>query len=181
MKITETNIKGCFIIQPRIYEDNRGLFFELFKKKELENAVGKPLNFVQDNQSTSKKGTLRGLHFQKGEFAQSKLVNVPYGEVLDVVVDIRAESSTYGKYFKIKLSSKNHTSLYVPRGLAHGFLSLQENTVFHYKCDNYYHKESEGGILYNDLDLGIDWEHHNENLIISEKDRGLPSFKNLLL
>ena len=179
MKITEINIKGCFIIQPKIYEDNRGLFFESFKKNDLEIAVGKSINFVQDNQSISKKNTLRGLHFQKGTSAQSKLVSVPYGEVLDVVVDIRKESPTYSKYFKIKLSSINHTSLYIPRGLAHGFLSLQENTVFQYKCDNYYHQESEGGILYNDLDLGIDWENNNENLIISEKDRELPSFNTL--
>jgi dTDP-4-dehydrorhamnose 3,5-epimerase len=179
LKITETFIKGCFIIQPKIYEDNRGLFFESFKKKDLEIALGKSIDFVQDNQSISKKWTLRGLHFQKGTSAQSKLVNVPYGEVLDVVVDVRTESPTYGKYFKIKLSSINHTSLYIPRGLAHGFLSLQENTVFQYKCDNYYHQESEGGILYNDLELGIDWDYNNENLIISEKDRELPSFNTL--
>jgi dTDP-4-dehydrorhamnose 3,5-epimerase len=179
LKITETYIPGCFIIQPQIFEDNRGLFFESFKKNDLEIVIGKSIDFVQDNQSISKKWTLRGLHFQKGTSAQSKLVSVPYGEVLDVVVDIRKESPTYGKYYKIKLSSKNHTSLYVPRGVAHGFLSLQENTVFHYKCDNYYHQESEGGILYNDLELEIDWEYNNENLIISEKDRELPSFNTL--
>tara|TARA_R110000868_G_scaffold205840_2_gene454470 strand:+ start:2302 stop:2847 length:546 start_codon:yes stop_codon:yes gene_type:complete len=180
VKISETNIKGCFIIQPKIFEDARGLFFESFRKNQLEEAIGNSLNFVQENQSKSKKWVLRGLHFQSGKYAQSKLVGVAYGEVLDVVVDIRPNSPTFGKYFKLKLSSINNTMLYIPRGMAHGFLTLQENTVFQYKCDNYYIKESESGILFNDLDLNIDWEHSSDEFIISEKDKQLPKFKSIL-
>jgi dTDP-4-dehydrorhamnose 3,5-epimerase len=177
VKISETNIKGCFIIQPQIFEDKRGLFYESFRKNELEASLGYALDFVQENESISKKWTLRGLHYQIGEHAQSKLVSVPFGEVLDVVVDIRLDSPTYGKYFKIKLSSDNHASLFIPKGLAHGFLSLQENTVFQYKCDNYYNKDSERGIHYNDTILGIDWEYPKDKFIVSDKDEKLPIFK----
>lgn len=179
MKISETNIKGCFIIQPQIFEDNRGIFFESFRKSELEAALEYSIDFVQDNQSVSKKWTLRGLHYQSGDNAQSKLVSVSFGAVLDVVVDIRKDSPSFGKHFKIKLSSDNYTALFIPKGLAHGFLSLKENTVFQYKCDNYYNKTSEKGILYNDTELSIDWEYPKENFIVSDKDEKLPIFKSL--
>tara|TARA_R110000796_G_scaffold37722_1_gene95019 strand:- start:59371 stop:59916 length:546 start_codon:yes stop_codon:yes gene_type:complete len=180
VKITETYLEGCFVIEPTIFEDERGSFFEAFKKDSLEKAIGEPINFVQDNHSISKQWVLRGLHFQRGASAQSKLVHVAYGEVLDVVVDVRRESPTFGNHFKIRLSAKNHKMLFIPKGFAHGFLVLEEQTVFQYNCDAYYHKASETGILYNDLDLQIDWEFPSEQFILSKKDQQLPSFKNLL-
>ena len=180
MKITETYLEGCFVIEPTIFEDERGSFFEAFKKDHLENSIGKSIDFVQDNQSISKQWVLRGLHFQTGAQAQSKLVHVAYGEVLDVVVDMRRESPTFGNHFKIRLSAENHKMLFIPKGFAHGFLVLEEHTVFQYKCDAYYHKASETGILYNDLDLQIDWEFPSAQFILSEKDQELPSFKKLL-
>lgn len=179
MKITETHLRGCYVIEPKIFEDERGLFYESYNKKIFEEAIGQKIDFVQDNHSISKKGVLRGLHFQTGEHAQAKLVRVIKGEVLDVVVDIRKNSTTFGRYFKIRLSDHNHKMLFIPKGMAHGFLCLSDETIFVYKCDEYYHKQSESGIAYNDQDLGIDWEYPRNEIILSTKDKLLPSFKEL--
>lgn len=179
MNVTETKLKGCFVIEPKVFEDKRGSFFESYNKQKFEEAIGQKVDFVQDNQSISKKGTLRGLHFQMGEFAQSKLVRVLSGEVLDVVVDLRAKSETFGQHFKLKLSTENKKMFFIPKGMAHGFLTLSEEAVFAYKCDEYYHKASENGILYNDESLQIDWEYPMESVVLSQKDRELPKFKEL--
>jgi dTDP-4-dehydrorhamnose 3,5-epimerase len=146
----------------------------------VEHSLGLPMNFVQDNHSISRKGVLRGLHFQKGSSAQTKLVRVIQGEVMDVVVDIRKQSKSFGEYFKIRLSEENKKMLFIPKGLAHGFLALDDNTQFVYKCDQYYKKEAEDGIIYNDSDLNIDWEFPSEQIVLSEKDKKLSLFKDLL-
>ncbi|MGB3144344.1 MAG: dTDP-4-dehydrorhamnose 3,5-epimerase [Maribacter sp.] len=177
MNITETKLKGCFLVEPELFKDNRGVFFEVFRKDELDNKLGYEINFIQENQSISKKGVLRGLHFQKGSAAQAKLVNVVQGEVLDVVVDLRPESETFGQHVKIRLSGENHKSLFIPKGLAHGFLALSDKVIFSYKCDAYYDPEMEAGIFFNDQDLGIDWEYPFSELIISDKDRYLTALK----
>ena len=181
MKSIPTPIRDCFLIEPAVFSDERGSFFESYSKEGFERAIGRQVDFVQDNQSISKRGTLRGLHFQKGTYAQAKLIRVIKGEVLDVIVDIRKESSTFGQHFKVLLSAQNPKMLFIPRGIAHGFLSLEDEVVFAYKCDNYYHQESESGILYNDPDLAIDWEFPEEQLLLSPKDRQLPPFKSLAL
>ena len=179
MKITETNLKGCFVIEPTIFEDHRGLFFESYRKNELVNAIGYNVDFIQDNQSTSKKGVLRGLHFQIEEAAQAKLVQVIKGEVLDVLVDLRKESDTYREYLKLNLSAKNRKSIFIPKGMAHGFLALEDDTIFSYKCDNYYNPKKERGIIFNDPDLNINWNFPNSDFIISDKDLKLPKLANL--
>jgi len=176
MKVTETHLKGCLIIEPTIFDDGRGSFFESFNFQNFEEKTGLKINFVQDNQSISQRGVLRGLHFQRGEFAQAKLMRVIQGKVLDVVVDIRRNSETFGQSFSIELSGENNKQLFVPRGFAHGFAVLEDNTFFFYKCDNYYHKASEGGIIYNDESLNIDWILDEEEVILSEKDKNLMSF-----
>lgn len=176
MSVEETYLKGCFVITPKLFNDNRGCFFESFNSKMFQEKTGVSVDFVQDNQSVSSKGVLRGLHFQKGNFAQAKLVRVIKGKVLDVCVDIRKDSSTFGKYFSIILDAIEHKQLYIPRGFAHGFLVLEEDTIFSYKCDNFYNKESEEGILFNDKKLNIDWNFQGDQLIISEKDLKLPTF-----
>jgi dTDP-4-dehydrorhamnose 3,5-epimerase len=176
MKITKTKIDGLLILQPTVYQDSRGYFMESFRKN-LFDAEGVP-EFVQDNQSLSSKGTLRGLHFQAPPFAQGKLVRVIAGSVLDVAVDIRKSSPTYGQYFCIELSASNFTQFYIPPGFAHGFETLEDNTVFSYKCTNYYNKESEGGVLWDSKSLQLPWrltEH-----ILSDKDTlypDLPEFE----
>jgi len=180
VKILETKLKGCFIIEPNIFKDERGYFFETYQKERFYSAIGDTINFVQSNQSFSVKGTLRGLHFQMGNFAQAKLVSVPKGKILDVVVDLRKNSPTIGHHFKIELSEYNHKMLFIPRGMAHGFLAL-EDTIFTYQCDNYYNRESESGILYSDSDLAIDWGYHSNNLIVSKKDELLPNFNSIIL
>ncbi|WP_282178798.1 dTDP-4-dehydrorhamnose 3,5-epimerase [Maribacter stanieri] len=180
MKITETKLKGCLILEPQIFEDNRGVFFEVFKKKELSNFLGYEIDFVQENKSLSKKGVLRGLHFQKGESAQAKLVSVQNGSVVDVIVDIRPDSVTFGKHIKVHLSDVNNKSIFIPKGMAHGFLTLTDNVVFTYLCDKYYNPKMESGILYNDSDLAIDWGITSSELIVSEKDLILPTFKELM-
>lgn len=180
MKIKETYLKGCYIIEPTIFKDERGLFFEEFNTKKFKTLTNWPGNFVQDNRSISKKGALRGLHFQKGKHSQAKLVNVVRGAVIDVVVDIRKDSPTFGKHFKINLNDQNHLQLFIPKGFAHGFLSLEENTVFSYKCDEYYCKEAESGIRYNDEVLNIDWGFPQSELILSEKDENLKGFNELI-
>lgn len=164
-----TEIKGLVVIEPSIFEDDRGYFFESFNQKEFEEKIG-PISFVQDNQSFSQYGVLRGLHYQLEPSAQAKLVSVPMGTVLDVAVDIRKGSPTYGKHFAIELSSENKKQLFIPRGFAHGFVVLSKEAIFAYKCDNFYHRESESGIRYDDPALGINWILPAEDLIISEKD-----------
>lgn len=177
MTVEETHLKGCFVITPHVIKDQRGYFFESFNKAQFEAQTGIVTNFIQDNQSLSSKGVLRGLHFQTGTFAQAKLVRVITGSVLDVCVDLRLESPTFGKHVSVVLDAVNHKQLYVPRGFAHGFLVLEDHTIFSYKCDNYYNKASEAGIIYNDKTLNIDWNFSEENLILSEKDKALPTFK----
>ena len=141
LKITETHLKGCFVIEPTVFDDDRGIFFESYKKNKLEEALGRPIDFVQDNHSVSKKGVLRGLHFQVGEYEQSKLVRVAKGEVLDVAVDLRKDSATFGQHYKLRLSDSNKKSLFIPKGMAHGFLTLSDEAIFVYKCDTYYLKK----------------------------------------
>ncbi|WP_062055048.1 dTDP-4-dehydrorhamnose 3,5-epimerase [Aquimarina longa] len=179
MEIQSTFIEGCFIIKPKIFNDDRGSFFETFNKEQFEKASGVKVNFVQDNQSISKKGALRGLHFQTGIYAQAKLVRVIKGEVLDVAVDLRPNSKTYLKHYSIVLNDQNNFQLFIPRGFAHGFVTLSESTIFGYKCDNYYHQPSESGIIYNDPELAIDWEIDFSEIQLSDKDRELPPFKDL--
>ena len=178
MNFIPTALSGCFIIEPKIIEDQRGYFMESFNEKTFQNGVGQEVHFVQDNQSFSTKGVLRGLHYQTGSYAQAKLVRVLSGEVLDVAVDIRPESATYGQHASILLSGENQKQFFVPRGFAHGFLVLSETATFFYKCDNFYSKESEGGIIYNDSTLRIDWHFSTEDLIISDKDTNLPTLEN---
>jgi dTDP-4-dehydrorhamnose 3,5-epimerase len=177
MNFISTNLEGCFIIEPKIILDERGYFMESFNENTFQKGAGKTIHFVQDNQSFSTKGVLRGLHYQTGEHAQAKLVRVLSGEVLDVAVDIRPDSISYGQSFSIVLSSENQKQLFIPRGFAHGFLVLSDTATFFYKCDNFYNKDSEGGILYNDSSIKIDWQFPTEKLIISEKDRLLPTLE----
>jgi dTDP-4-dehydrorhamnose 3,5-epimerase len=175
MQIRKSAIAGLVEIFPRVFEDERGIFFESYNEQLFET-LGLPINFVQDNQSFSKKGVVRGLHFQKAPFAQGKLVRVITGRVLDVAVDIRPDSPTFGQHEVFELRSETNNIAYIPEGFAHGFVAL-EDTIFSYKCTNVYNKESESGILWNDPDLGIDWGV--ENPIVSEKDQILPTFRSL--
>jgi dTDP-4-dehydrorhamnose 3,5-epimerase len=179
MIIEETYLKGCYVITPKVFEDERGYFFENFNKKIFEKETGVRARFVQDNESKSFRGVLRGLHFQTGKHAQSKLVRVIKGKVLDVCVDIREDSPTFGKHLSIILDDKTYQQLYIPKGFAHGFLVLEDDTIFSYKCDNYYNKDAESGIIYNDKYLNIDWGSTKGQLIISEKDKQLSTFKRL--
>jgi len=178
MNFLPTRLEGCYIIEPKIINDGRGYFMESFNEQTFSNGTGIDVHFVQDNQSYSTKGVLRGLHYQTGQHAQAKLVRVLKGEVLDVAVDIRPNSPTFGQYESVLLSGENQRQFFVPRGFAHGFLVLSESAVFFYKCDNFYNKESEGGILYNDPALQIDWRFPDEELIISEKDKIQPTLAN---
>lgn len=177
MKIELTPLKGCFILQPQVFKDERGLFFETFNTKNFRQVTGLDIDFVQDNQSQSSYGVLRGLHFQKGKMAQAKLVRVVRGKVLDIVVDLRMESETFGKQFSIVLDNLDHKQLFIPRGFAHGFITLSEKSIFSYKCDNYYDYASESGIIYNDATLLLDWHLPHKDFIVSEKDLQLPSFE----
>lgn len=177
MTIKHTDIKDCFIIEPRVFKDKRGYFLETFNKISFEKHTGLNVNFVQDNESFSTKGVLRGFHYQIGDLAQAKLVRVIKGEVLDVVVDLRKDSNTFGNHFSILLSEENKKQFFVPRGFAHGFVVLSDEAIFSYKCDNYYNKASEKGIIYNDETLNINWNFPEENLLLSEKDKALPTFK----
>ena len=176
MDVIKTDIEGVVIIEPRIFSDDRGYFFESFSQREFEEKVCKT-TFVQDNQSKSSYGVLRGLHFQKPPHAQSKLVRVVKGAVLDVVVDIREGSPTYGQHVAVELTEDNHRQLFVPRGCAHGFSVLSEDVIFQYKCDNLYNKESEGAILWNDADLNIDWQIPADKVVLSEKDMANSALK----
>lgn len=170
-----THIKDLIVFEPRVWRDERGYFFESYNERTFEEA-GIFNRFVQDNQARSVKGVLRGLHYQTGEYAQAKLVRVVEGEVLDVAVDLREDSETYGEWYSIRLSAENKKQLFVPRGFAHGYVVLSETAEFAYKCDNFYSKEHEGGLLYNDPTLNIDWELEGVDFIIAEKDLALPKF-----
>lgn len=174
MKAEQTPLKDCFLIHDTIYNDERGFFFESFNAQKFYRETGVNTTFVQDNFSHSVKGVLRGLHFQKGKSAQAKLVRVLKGEVLDVAVDLRKSSPTFGEYYSVVLSEASCTQLYIPKGFAHGFLVLSEEVDFFYKCDNFYDKAAEGGIIYNDPQININWQIPAENLIISAKDIQLP-------
>lgn len=175
MTITPTAIPDLKIIEPRIFGDDRGYFFESYNYNVFK-AAGIDNVFVQDNQSASVKGVLRGMHYQRGEYAQAKLVRVLEGEVLDVAVDIREGSPTYGRWVSVRLSAENKKQLFIPRGFAHGFLTLSDRAVFAYKCDNFYNKESEGGLRFDDAIIGIDWEVDVDNVLLSDKDKVFPPF-----
>jgi dTDP-4-dehydrorhamnose 3,5-epimerase len=174
MKLKKTSIEGLLLIEPKIWKDDRGYFFESFRKDIFEKE-GLNIDFIQDNQSLSHKGTVRGLHFQNLPYEQGKLVRVIKGKVLDVVVDIRKNSPTYGQKYSIELSEENQLQLWIPPGFAHGFSTLEDHTIFCYKCTNYYHKASEGGLRWNDPSLNIDWKVSTP--IVSEKDSSLPLFR----
>lgn len=180
MTVKETGIAGLLIVEPRVFHDDRGYFFESYNRQAFEK-LGIEYDFVQDNQSFSSYGTVRGLHFQKGAHSQAKLVRVLSGHVRDVAVDLRAESPTFGKHYAVDLTAENKLMFMIPRGFAHGFSVLSETAEFAYKCDNFYNKESEGGIFYNDADLSIDWGVEPDRAIISDKDRVLPSFKEVVV
>lgn len=173
MEIIKTHLQDCFIIKPTVFEDNRGYFFESFNEQKFNELTGTQTHFVQDNQAKSNRGILRGLHFQKGDYAQAKLVRVLQGKVLDVVVDIRENSPTYMQHLAIELSAENNLQLFVPRGFAHGYSVLEDDTIFFYKCDNFYNKESEGGMYYADPKLNINWQLPENEIVLSEKDKQL--------
>ncbi|MFZ9589687.1 MAG: dTDP-4-dehydrorhamnose 3,5-epimerase [Chitinophagaceae bacterium] len=175
MKVVETGFEGLFVLEPRVFADERGYFFESFNSQTFKNN-GLDFLWVQDNQSQSKYGVVRGLHFQKPPFAQTKLIRVLKGEILDVVVDLRHDKPTYGKSFSVVLSSQNHLQLLIPKGFAHGFSVLSEEADVMYKCDALYNKESELGIMFNDPQLGIDWKVEQDKMVISDKDLVLPAF-----
>lgn len=178
MEVIKTELEGVVILEPRLFKDDRGYFFESFSQREFDEKV-RPVKFVQDNESKSVYGVLRGLHFQKSPFAQSKLVRVIQGAVLDVAVDIRVGSPTYGKHVAVELTAENHRQLFIPRGFAHGFSVLTDEVVFQYKCDNFYAPQSEGAIAWNDPALGIDWRIPEASVILSEKDKHHPLLKDL--
>ena len=180
MIVTKTNLEGCFIIEPEIFGDERGSFLLEYNKKEFEKKIGFNVDFVLENQSISQYGVLRGLHLQKGEFAQSKLVRVVRGKILDVVVDVRVNSKTFGEVFSVELSGENNKQIFIPRGFLHGFSVLEDKTIVAYKCDNYYNVNSEDGVIYNDDDLEIDWKLNREKIILSEKDKELKTFKEFI-
>jgi len=177
MKISTTKLEGVFLIEPKILIDDRGYFFESYKKSTLDERLGHAFDLVQNNESKSTYGVLRGLHYQLPPFSQSKLVRVIQGSVLDVAVDIRKGSPTFGEHIAIELSEENKKQLFIPRGFAHGFLVTSPTAIFSYKVDNYYSSEHDRGILYNDLDLGIDWGIDEKELVLSDKDMNQPNFK----
>ncbi|WP_103866233.1 dTDP-4-dehydrorhamnose 3,5-epimerase [Aquimarina sp. I32.4] len=177
----ETKLKGCFILEPTVFKDERGYFFESYNNEKFNKLVGQEVNFVQDNQSFSTKGVIRALHYQVGEYAQAKLVRVLQGKVLDVAVDIRKDSPTFGEHVAIELSGDNKKQLYIPRGFAHGFSVLSDTSTFFYKCDNYYNKEAEGGIIFNDKSLNIDWGLALDQIKVSDKDIILPTLESARL
>lgn len=180
MEIIKTDIDGVFIIEPKVFGDSRGYFFESFNAREFALKTGLDVNFVQDNESMSHYGVLRGLHFQNPPYAQSKLVRVVQGKVVDVAVDIRRGSPTYGKYVMAELTGENHRQFFVPRGFAHGFAVLSDVAVFQYKCDNFYAPASEGAIAWNDPDIAIPWPVPASDVELSEKDRKHPFLKDIV-
>ena len=180
MKLIETNIPGLLVIEPDVFRDNRGCFFESFSVRKFEELTGLKVDFVQDNESHSVYGTVRGLHLQTGVHAQAKLVRVVSGRVLDVAVDLREGSPTFGQHFSIELSGENHLQMFIPKGFAHGFSVLSDEVVFQYKCDEYYAPQSEAALLWNDPDLGIDWKLPESEVIVSAKDSRNQTFKEYL-
>lgn len=176
MNIIDTPIEGLKIIEPRIFQDARGYFFESFSQREFDSKIAH-IDFVQDNESKSSYGVVRGLHFQKPPYAQSKLVRCIQGRVLDVAVDLRRSSATFGQWYACELSAENHRQFFIPQGFAHGFSVLSESAIFQYKCDNFYHPEAEGAIAWNDPDIGIDWQLPLSDIILSEKDQHHPRLK----
>lgn len=180
MKIIETSIPGVVVIEPRVFGDERGYFMESYSQASFEKEVC-PTVFIQDNESCSKYGVLRGLHYQLPPFSQSKLVRVVKGRVLDVAVDIRTGSPTFGNYVAVELTGENHRQLFLPRGFAHGFITLSEEAVFQYKCDNYYAPSHEGSVAWNDPAIGIEWGVPMEDIILSDKDRNHPLLQDALL
>ena len=177
MRVKETPLKDCYIIEPTLFEDNRGYFYEKFNEKKFEELTGMNGHFVQDNISKSSYGVLRGLHLQKGEYAQAKLVSCVEGKVWDIAVDLREDSPTFGKWLGVELTDENKLQFYIPRGFAHGFVVLSETAVFSYKCDNFYCKEAEGGVIWNDENLQIDWKIPISEIILSEKDKVQATFQ----
>ena len=176
MIFTEQNIPGVWVIEPKVFADSRGYFMESFKQNEFEKHIGK-VDFIQDNESKSSYGVLRGLHYQKGEFSQAKLVRVIKGKVLDVAVDIRKSSPTFGQFVAVELSEENKKHLFIPRGFAHGFVVLSEEAIFTYKVDNLYAPQADAGIIYNDPEIGISWQINTEDILLSEKDTKHPLLK----
>lgn len=176
MNYIQTEIDGVWIIEPKVFSDPRGYFMEAFKQQEFDATIGQ-INFIQDNESKSSFGTLRGLHYQKGDYCQAKLVRVIKGEVLDVAIDLRKSSPTFGKHISVLLSDDNKRQLFIPRGFAHGFLVKSEEAVFTYKVDNIYAPQAEASIIYNDPALGIDWPIADSQLVMSEKDRQAGNFR----
>ena len=176
MNVIKTDIEGVVVIEPRLFRDDRGYFFESFSQREFDEKV-RPIRFVQDNESKSSYGVLRGLHFQKPPFAQSKLVRVIKGAVLDVAVDIRKGSPTFGRYVAVELTEENHLQFFIPRGFAHGFSVLTDEVIFQYKCDNFYAPQSEGALAWDDPDLEIDWKIPADKVLLSEKDKHHPCLK----
>lgn len=177
MKIKETHIKGLLVIEPDVFGDARGYFMESFSERKFRELTGIDVKFVQDNESRSSYGVVRGLHFQRAPHAQAKLVRVVSGRALDVAVDLREGSETYGKHFSIELSGENHLQVFIPKGFAHGFAALSEEVVFQYKCDEYYAPDSEAAIIWNDPDLNIDWRLPVEDVLVSDKDKNHPKLK----
>lgn len=181
LELKKSPLKDCFLLIPSVFEDLRGTFQESYNNEKFKATTNLDIEFVQDNQSTSRRGVLRGFHFQTGSDAQAKLVRTVHGEVLDVVIDLRPNSPTFKKSYKVILSDRNHFQLFVPAGFAHGFLTLSKTSTFAYKCDRYYNKESEAGMIWNDPTIGIDWGFPEEEVILSEKDAVLPTFDQLKL
>ena len=178
MNVIKTDIEGMLVLEPRVFGDSRGYFFESYNAKAFEEAVGN-VTFVQDNESKSSYGVVRGLHFQKPPYAQAKLVRVVKGKVLDVAVDLRKDSPTFGKYVAMELSEENHRQMFIPRGFAHGFSVLSEEVIFQYKCDNYYAPQSEGAVAWDDPDLAIDWQGPSDKVILSDKDSKHPMLRDI--
>lgn len=180
MEVIKTEIPGVLIVEPTVYGDERGYFFESFNEREFREKSGFKVHFVQDNESKSCYGVVRGLHFQRPPHAQSKLVRVVKGEVLDVAVDIRPNSATFGKYVAVRLTAESHRQFFIPKGLAHGFSVLSDEAVFQYKCDAFYNPASEGAVAWDDPDLAVDWHLPKESIILSEKDKHHPMLKELV-
>jgi dTDP-4-dehydrorhamnose 3,5-epimerase len=180
VKVEKTTLEGCLLLTPSQFKDVRGTFCETYNKQDFKAHTGIAVDFIQDNQSVSCFGVLRGLHFQRGAMAQAKLVRVIEGKVLDIVVDLRKNSDTFGKHYAVILDGENRQQLFVPRDFAHGFVTLSEKSIFAYKCDNYYDKDSESGIIYNDATLSLNWHLSKDDLIISEKDLILPTFEDAI-
>ncbi|MDA9573248.1 dTDP-4-dehydrorhamnose 3,5-epimerase [Flavobacteriaceae bacterium] len=179
MNLIKTKLDGLVVLKPTVFKDNRGYFMESYNQKNINKLLGN-VNFVQDNESESSRGVLRGLHFQKPPYTQAKLVRCLKGSVLDVVLDLRKDSKTYGIFETISLTEENKKQLFIPKGFAHGFIVLSKSAIFSYKVDNYYNSDSESGVLWSDLDLNIDWKINKNEIIVSEKDKNLPTFNEII-